>query len=74
MFPRAVGSGFWLGACRLRCLASREARVDGVAQASILEARDGGQVTVRSKLFDELRGAGCLAGGVWWAESGDQEL
>ena len=37
-------------------LASREATAHPVVQASVIEARDGGQVTARSTLFDMLSG------------------
>ncbi|XPS68892.1 Nitronate monooxygenase [Ascochyta lentis] len=39
-----------------RFLTSTEALAHPVVQSSIIEARDGGQVTTRSKLFDQLRG------------------
>lgn len=39
-----------------RFLASREVVVHPKYQAAVLEADDGGQVTTRSKLFDQLRG------------------
>lgn len=37
-------------------LASREATVNPIVRASVIEARDGGQVTARSTLFDMLSG------------------
>ncbi|KAH7409785.1 hypothetical protein DE146DRAFT_603555 [Phaeosphaeria sp. MPI-PUGE-AT-0046c] len=39
-----------------RFLASQEVIVHPKYQAAVLEAHDGGQVTTRSKLFDQLRG------------------
>jgi len=39
-----------------RFLASREINLHPNYQAAIVEAQDGGQVTARSKLFDQLRG------------------
>lgn len=39
-----------------RFLGSKEVAVHPKYQAAVLEAKDGGQVTTRSKLFDELRG------------------
>ncbi|KAI9155584.1 inosine monophosphate dehydrogenase [Paramyrothecium foliicola] len=39
-----------------RFLASEEVKIHAKYQAAILEARDGGQVTTRSKVFDELKG------------------
>ena len=39
-----------------RFLASKEVVVHPAYQAAVLEARDGGIVTKRSKLFDELKG------------------
>jgi nitronate monooxygenase len=39
-----------------RFLASGEVNVHPIYQAALLEAQDGGQVTTRSKLFDQLRG------------------
>ncbi|KAJ4359009.1 hypothetical protein N0V95_002544 [Ascochyta clinopodiicola] len=57
---RGVAAAMSLGAAGVvmgtRFLTSTEALVHPVVQASILEARDGGQVTTRSKLFDQLRG------------------
>ena len=57
---RGVAAAVSLGAAGVvmgtRFLASKEALVHPVVQASILEAKDGGQVTTRSKLFDQLRG------------------
>lgn len=60
MDGRGVAAALSLGAAGVvmgtRFLASKEALVHPNVQASILEARDGGQVTTRSKLFDQLRG------------------
>lgn len=39
-----------------RFLAAKETIVHGKYQSALLDAEDGGQSTVRSKLFDELRG------------------
>lgn len=39
-----------------RFLGSQEVNIHPNYQAAVLEARDGGQVTTRSKLFDQLRG------------------
>jgi nitronate monooxygenase len=39
-----------------RFLASKEVNVHPIYQAALLEAQDGGQVTTRSKLFDQLHG------------------
>ena len=60
MDGRGVAAALSLGAAGVvmgtRFLASREALVHPIVQASIVEAKDGGQVTTRSKLFDQLRG------------------
>jgi nitronate monooxygenase len=60
MDGRGVAAALSLGAAGVvmgtRFLASKEALVHPNVQASILEAKDGGQVTTRSKLFDQLRG------------------
>jgi nitronate monooxygenase len=60
MDGRGVAAALSLGAAGVvmgtRFLASKEALVHSAVQASILEAKDGGQVTTRSKLFDQLRG------------------
>lgn len=60
MDGRGVAAAVSLGAAGVvmgtRFLASREALVHPVVQASIVEAKDGGQITTRSKLFDQLRG------------------
>jgi nitronate monooxygenase len=60
MDGRGVAAAVSLGAAGVvmgtRFLASREALVHPIVQASIVEAKDGGQVTTRSKLFDQLRG------------------
>ena len=60
MDGRGVAAALSLGAVGVvmgtRFLASKEALVHPNVQASILEAKDGGQVTTRSKLFDQLRG------------------
>lgn len=57
---RGAASALALGAQGVimgtRYLASEEVIVHPTYQAAILEARDGSQVTVRSKLFDELNG------------------
>jgi nitronate monooxygenase len=57
---RGVAAALSLGAQGVvmgtRFLASREVIVHPIYQAAVLEARDGGQVTTRSKLFDQLRG------------------
>jgi nitronate monooxygenase len=57
---RGVAAALALGAQGVvmgtRFLASAEVTVHPVYQAAVLEARDGGQVTTRSKLFDQLRG------------------
>lgn len=60
MDGRGVAAALSLGAAGVvmgtRFLASREALVHPKVQASVLEASDGGQVTTRSTLFDQLRG------------------
>jgi len=57
---RGVAAALALGAQGVvmgtRFLASKEVNIHPVYQAAVLEARDGGQVTTRSKLFDQLRG------------------
>lgn len=57
---RGVAAALTLGAegvvMGTRFLASKEVNVHPVYQAALLEAQDGGQVTTRSKLFDQLRG------------------
>lgn len=57
---RGVVAALALGAVGVvmgtRFLASKEVMIHPKAQAAILEAEDGGQVTKRSKLFDQLRG------------------
>ncbi|KAF1829338.1 inosine monophosphate dehydrogenase [Decorospora gaudefroyi] len=57
---RGVAAALALGAQGVvmgtRFLASREVNVHPLYQAAVLEAQDGGQVTTRSKLFDQLRG------------------
>ncbi|EOA84582.1 uncharacterized protein SETTUDRAFT_163488 [Exserohilum turcica Et28A] len=57
---RGVAAALALGAQGVvmgtRFLASREVKVHPVYQAAVLEATDGGQVTTRSRLFDQLRG------------------
>ncbi|KAF2134980.1 inosine monophosphate dehydrogenase [Dothidotthia symphoricarpi CBS 119687] len=57
---RGVAAALALGAAGVvmgtRFLASREVVVHARYQAAVLEARDGGQVTTRSRIFDELRG------------------
>jgi nitronate monooxygenase len=57
---RGVSAALVLGAQGVvmgtRFLASKEVIVHPVYQAAVLEAKDGGQVTTRSKLFDQLRG------------------
>jgi nitronate monooxygenase len=57
---RGVAAALTLGAegvvMGTRFLASEEVNVHPVYQAAVLEAQDGGQVTTRSKLFDQLRG------------------
>jgi nitronate monooxygenase len=57
---RGVAAALALGAQGVvmgtRFLASREVNVHPNYQAALLEAQDGGQVTMRSKLFDQLRG------------------
>lgn len=60
MDGRGVAAALSLGAAGVvmgtRFLASKEVLVHPNVQASILEAKDGGQTTTRSKLFDQLRG------------------
>lgn len=60
MDGRGVAAAVSLGAAGAvmgtRFLASKEALVHPAVQASIIEAKDGGQITIRSKLFDQLRG------------------
>ncbi|KAF2622897.1 inosine monophosphate dehydrogenase [Macroventuria anomochaeta] len=60
MDGRGVAAAMSLGAAGVvmgtRFLASKEALVHPMVQASILEAKDGGQITTRSKLFDQLSG------------------
>lgn len=57
---RGVAAALALGAQGVvmgtRFLASEEVIVHPIYQAAVLEARDGGKVTVRSKVFDELKG------------------
>ncbi|PVH95759.1 inosine monophosphate dehydrogenase [Periconia macrospinosa] len=57
---RGVAAALSLGASGVvmgtRFLASKEVNIHPLYQASVLEARDGAQATVRSKLFDEARG------------------
>jgi nitronate monooxygenase len=57
---RGVAAAIALGAHGVvmgtRFLASHEVTVHPKYQAAVLEAQDGGQVTTRSKLFDQLRG------------------
>lgn len=57
---RGVAAALSLGARGVvmgtRFLASREINIHPNYQAAILEAQDGGQVTTRSKIFDQLRG------------------
>jgi nitronate monooxygenase len=57
---RSIAAALALGAQGVvmgtRFLASEEVKVHPKYQAAILEAHDGGQVTTRSKLFDQLRG------------------
>jgi nitronate monooxygenase len=57
---RGVAAALVLGAQGVvmgtRFLAASEVVVHPMHQAAVLEAKDGGQVTTRSKLFDELRG------------------
>ncbi|KAF2439802.1 inosine monophosphate dehydrogenase [Karstenula rhodostoma CBS 690.94] len=57
---RGVAAALALGAAGVvmgtRFLASREVTIHPVAQAAVVEAEDGGQVTKRSKLFDQLKG------------------
>lgn len=57
---RGVAAALALGSSGVvmgtRFLASKEVTIHPNYQAAVLEAQDGGQVTTRSKLFDELRG------------------
>lgn len=57
---RGVAAAFALGARGVvlgtRFLAAKETTVHPKYQAAVLSAEDGGQNTVRAKLFDELRG------------------
>ncbi|KAL1596317.1 hypothetical protein SLS60_008962 [Paraconiothyrium brasiliense] len=57
---RGVAAALALGAAGTvmgtRFLASKEVSIHPVAQAAVMEAEDGGQVTKRSKLFDQLKG------------------
>lgn len=57
---RGVAAALALGAAGVvmgtRFLASKEVSIHPTAQAAVLEAEDGGQVTKRSKLFDQLKG------------------
>ncbi|KAH7091342.1 hypothetical protein FB567DRAFT_518463 [Paraphoma chrysanthemicola] len=57
---RGVAAALTLGAHGVvlgtRFLAAKEVIVHPKYQAAVLEARDGGQVTTRSKLFDQLHG------------------
>ncbi|RMZ69615.1 nitronate monooxygenase [Pyrenophora seminiperda CCB06] len=57
---RGVAAALTLGAQGVvmgtRFLASREINLHPNYQAAVLEAQDGGQVTTRSKLFDQLKG------------------
>ncbi|KAF2680533.1 inosine monophosphate dehydrogenase [Lentithecium fluviatile CBS 122367] len=60
MDGRGVAAALALGAegvvMGTRFLGSREVEIHPAYQAAVLEAQDGGQVTVRSHLFDELSG------------------
>lgn len=60
MDGRAVAAALALGASGVvmgtRFLGSKEVEIHPQYQAAVLEARDGGQVTTRSHLFDELGG------------------
>lgn len=57
---RGVAAAVALGAegvvMGTRFLAGKEALVHPIVQASVLEAQDGGKVTTRSKIFDQLNG------------------
>jgi nitronate monooxygenase len=57
---RGVAAALTLGAqgavLGTRFLASKEVMIHPLCQKAVMEADDGGQCTVRSKLFDELRG------------------
>ena len=57
---RSAAAAFALGAegvvLGTRFLAAKETRVHPIYQQAILKASDGGQITIRSKLFDNLRG------------------
>ncbi|KAF1938741.1 inosine monophosphate dehydrogenase [Clathrospora elynae] len=57
---RGVAAALTLGAQAVvmgtRFLASKEVNVHPGYQAAVLEAQDGGQITTRSKMFDQLRG------------------
>jgi nitronate monooxygenase len=57
---RGVAAALSLGAegvvMGTRFLASKEVTLHPSYQAAVLEAKDGGQATTRSKLFDQLRG------------------
>ena len=57
---RSAAAAFALGAegvvMGTRFIAAPETRVHPIYQQALLKARDGGQTTTRSKLFDELRG------------------
>ncbi|KAA8626855.1 NMO multi-domain protein [Pyrenophora tritici-repentis] len=57
---RGVAAALTLGAQGVvmgtRFLASKEINLHPNYQAAVVEAQDGGQVTARSKLFDQLRG------------------
>jgi nitronate monooxygenase len=57
---RGVAAALALGAHGVvmgtRFLASKEIKIHPSYQAAVLEVQDGGQVTTRSKLFDQLRG------------------
>ncbi|CAO2654073.1 Nn.00g108060.m01.CDS01 [Neocucurbitaria sp. VM-36] len=57
---RGIAAALALGAQGVvmgtRFLASEEITIHPNYQAAVLEAQDGGQVTTRSKLFDQLRG------------------
>ncbi|KAF2107745.1 hypothetical protein BDV96DRAFT_505844 [Lophiotrema nucula] len=57
---RGVAAALALGAegvvMGTRFLAAKETSIHPIYRSAILEAQDGGQVTKRSKLFDELRG------------------
>lgn len=57
-----------------RFLAAKETIVPSGYRELVLAAKHGGQATVRSKLFDNVKQAKYLARTVRWEESGHEQL